>query len=109
VKLLTKSIAKKLPKLNGSAPDPIDQRKVPLKYFQPDGTFRWYVLAYDSKVQEFYGLVTSHVCPQGELEYFSLRFLKTIRGEMGMPVEIDLNWDSSKTIGDILNTYATQE
>jgi hypothetical protein len=84
MKLLTKAILNKLPKLYSTenTPDPI----VVCKFFTPDANFTWYVLEYDGE-DIFFGLTIGF---EPELGYFSLSELKTIRGRFGLPIERDM-------------------
>ena len=87
MKLLTKEIIKKLPKLYSqeNEKDPIVQ----VKFFDPTGSFTWYATEFDGE-DLFFGKVVSSLCPEGELGYFSLSELKSIRGRMGLGIERDL-------------------
>ncbi len=91
MKLLTKEIEKKLPKLYSQehVRDPVCK----VKFFTPDSSFTWYVI--EGGKQEdgdwlLFGKVISHICPEGELGYVSLSELESVRGPLGLPVERDL-------------------
>ena len=93
MKLLTKEIIKKLPKLYSQEKksDPICN----LKFFTPDSSFTWYITE-GRKEQNgdwlFFGKVVSHLCPNGELGYVMLSQLQSVRGALGLPVERDKFW-----------------
>jgi len=96
--LLTKAITKKLPALYAQEnnPDPI----VHVKFFDPTGSFTWFATEFDGE-DTFFGKVYSHMCPDGELGYFSLSELKTckqgLRGLRALPIERDL-WFKPKLL-----------
>jgi len=93
MKLLTKKIIKKLPTLysqeNNSDP------QVVVKFFDPTGSFTWYAIEYDGD-DSFFGFVTSHLCPEGELGYFSLSELQTAKVGFGLGIERDMYWEARK-------------
>ena len=97
MKLLTKAILNKLPKLYSQekVEDPVCQ----VKFFDPTGSFTWYGIEFDGE-DMFFGFVTSNLCPEGELGYFSLSELKTCkqgkRGLTALPIERDMYWESRK-------------
>jgi len=95
MELITEEIQKILPKLNSQeeVKDPVCH----LKYFTPDSSWTWYII--EGEKQEdgdwlFFAKVVSDLCPEGELGYVTLYELKTVRGNLGLPVERDLFWKS---------------
>jgi len=84
MKLLTKEILKRLPKLGETEnqKDPIVQ----VRFFTPDAQWTWYGIEWDQK-DTFFGYVKGL---ENELGYFSLNELKQIRGGFGLPVERDM-------------------
>ena len=92
MKLITKAIEKKLPALYSQekTKDPVCK----LKFFTPDSSWTWYVLEAEKQENDwlFFGKVVSHLCPEGELGYFSLNELKEVRGGLGLPIERDKFW-----------------
>ena len=87
MKLLTKEIRKQLPALYSQ--DEVADPVVHIKFFDPCGSFTWFILEYDGE-DTFFAFVKSHLCPEGELGYVSLSELKTIKNPMGLGVERDL-------------------
>ena len=87
MKLLTKEIRKQLPALysQDNSKDPI----VYIKFFDPCGSFTWFILEYDGE-DTFFAFVKSHLCPDGELGYVSLSELKSIKNPLGLGIERDL-------------------
>lgn len=41
----------------------------------------------------FFGKVVSHLCPEGELGYFLLSELESVKGPLGLGVERDMWWN----------------
>lgn len=90
MKLLTKEILSKLPKIyeqEGKG----DQAIVYIKFFTPDAQFTWYVIEgepiNETSDYEFFGLVQNGDIE--ELGYFRLSELLTVRGHLGLPIERD--------------------
>ncbi|MCT7602147.1 DUF2958 domain-containing protein [Aliarcobacter butzleri] len=51
-----------------------------------------------------FGLMISPFVENGELGYFSLHELKTVRGKFGLPIERDL-WFKTTKLSDIKRMY----
>ena len=92
--LLTKEIRAKLPALYSqeNVADPIVQ----VKFFDPTGSFTWYAYEFDGEDQ-FFGKVVSSACPEGELGYFSLAEIQSVRGRWGLGIERD-KWFTPKPL-----------
>lgn len=93
MKLLTKEIAKKLPKLG--ATDGTDGVVV-AKFFTPDANWTWYVTEGEPRGNgdwELFGLVDGH---ELELGHFLLSEVEELRGPLGLPVERDAWWSEKK-------------
>ncbi len=84
MKLLTKEIRKRLPKLRETEGQ--DDPVVQVKFFTPDSSWTWFGIEFDGK-DLFYGLVNGHC---REFGYFSLSELASIRGPLGLAIERDL-------------------
>ncbi|MBA7601148.1 hypothetical protein ES703_08215 [subsurface metagenome] len=84
MKLLTKEVLKRLPRLGETSEqeDPIVQ----VKFFTPDAQWSWFGTEFDQK-DIFFGYVKGL---ENELGYFSLSELKQVRGSLGLPVERDM-------------------
>ena len=98
MKLLTKEIIKKLPKLYSqeNVSDPVCK----LKFFTPTSSWTWFIL--EGQEQEdgdwlFFGKFFSHLCPDGELGYFTLNELKSVKGPLGLGIERDM-WFREKPL-----------
>lgn len=85
MKLLTKTISKKIPPLyaqDGKG----DAAIAYLKLFLPWSSWTWYVTEMDPETKECFGLVDGF---ERELGYFNLNELETIQGPGGLKVERD--------------------
>ncbi len=91
MKLLTKEIEKKLPKLYSQ--EKVSDPLCVVKYFTPDSNWTWYGIEYSPETRLFFGLVDGF---DKELGYFSLDELENIRGPYGLPVERDLWFKPTK-------------
>lgn len=91
MKLLTKEIRAKLPKLYSQDKLGMDAIAY-VKFFTPDSSWTWYATEFDGN-DTFFGLVDGL---ERELGYFSLSELESIRGKWGLPVERDKYWEARK-------------
>lgn len=85
MKLLTKELRGKLPKLYTTESIPTDEKVAVVKFFTPDSSWTWYAVEFDGE-DIFFGLVDGH---EKEWGYFSLSELQSVRGPMGLPIERD--------------------
>ena len=83
MKLLTKEILKRLPKLGETSEQ--NDPTVQVKFFTPDAQWTWYGIEFDGE-NIFSGYVEGL---ENELGTFSLNELKEVRGALGLPVERD--------------------
>ena len=87
MKLLTKEIEKKLPKLY-SQEDKGMEAIAQVKFFSLGSNWRWFATEFDGE-DTFFGLVQGF---ENELGYFSLSELQSVKF-MGIPaIERDINW-----------------
>jgi len=95
VKLLTKEILEKTSNLLEDDGKDDHKRKVTAKFFDPTGSFTWYLLEIDKEDRNTcFGLVTSQYEPNGELGYFTITELESIQGPFGLGVERDINFQT---------------
>jgi len=92
VKLLTKELRAKLPKLYQTEATPAEEKIAVAKFFTPDSSWTWYAVEFDGE-DLFFGLVHGF---EKEWGYFSLRELQAVRGPWGLPVERDLYFSPTK-------------
>ncbi len=81
MKLLTKTLADKLPKLYETECVPLPEKVAYAKLFDPGSAWIWYVMEYDGS-DTCFGLVIGH---EMEFGYFSLQELSSLQLH-GVPV-----------------------
>jgi hypothetical protein len=97
MELMTDELRKQFPPLGAmDGKRPMD---VPIvaKYFTPDSNWTWWAYEFDGE-DLFFGLVQGF---ETEFGYFSLSELKSVKGPLGLPIEMDLYFDE-KTLADVL-------
>lgn len=102
MELIPQEIKELIPKLYETEEqnDPI----VYIKLFTPDANWSWFVTELSINMDTCFGLVISPFVENGELGYFSLNELKSIRGKLGLPIERDL-WFKPTKLSDIKRMY----
>lgn len=91
MKLLTDELIKTLPPLYST--ENIKDPLIQCKFFTPDSSWSWYVLEFDKTNEIFFG----YVCGlERELGYFSLAELESVKGQLGLGVEIDISFKPTK-------------
>lgn len=98
MELIPKSIQDSIPKLYET--QDVENPLVYLKLFTPDANWSWFVTELSLDQDTCFGLVVSPFVESGEMGYFSLNELKTVRGKLGLPIERDL-WFKPKKLADI--------
>jgi len=83
MKLLTKELREKIPKLYSQ--EDVDDPIVHAKFFTPDSNWTWYVLEFDG--EDILFCYVEGIA--NELGYASLKEIKSARGPIGLPVERD--------------------
>lgn len=72
-----------------------DEEQVLAKFFTPDANWTWYAVSASRDPEtgdvQFFGLVDGL---ELELGYFWLSEIEQVRGQLGLPVERDLYWES---------------
>ena len=92
MKLLTQDILKKLNPLRSTESIGLDKVKAIVKFFLPSGIASWYAWEFDPKDKLFFGF-TEVVPGGGELGYFSLDDLTSVKGQFGLGIERDLYFE----------------
>lgn len=85
MKLLTKELRRKFPKLKETENKKPEEIKVIAKFFDPTGSWTWYATEFDG-IDTFFGLVRGF---ENELDYFSLSGLENTKGKWGLRIERD--------------------
>lgn len=105
MKLITKKIAKKLPKIGATDKLKPEYITIPLKLFLPGGRWTWYITEYDPKEGLMFGYVKSGLDPNfDELGYSSLEELEELKGPYGLTVERDMYWNDKTTLAEVMAT-----
>lgn len=99
MKMITKEIEKKLPRIGETGDKKPEEVRVYLKFFNPCGGQTWYITEFDGE-DAMFGYVTGMGCD--ELGYISFAELKGVRVAMGLRIERDLYWDDKKTLADVM-------
>ena len=100
MKLLTKEIERKLPKLHESEGVDLFDKVVVCKFFNPMGQGTWYVVEGEEDTDGdwiFFGLVD---LLEREWGYFKLRELEAVDVGWGLGIERDISWQP-KLIKDV--------
>ena len=92
MKLLTKEILSKLPKLYATDKTPAEEKTVVVKFFTPDSSWTWYAVEGEPEGDDFrfFGYVDGM---EGEWGYFMLSELESARGPFGLHIERDMYFD----------------
>jgi hypothetical protein len=88
MQLLNETLRSTIPPLHASenTKDPV----IHAKFFDPCGSWTWYVLEFDGE-DLFFGIVDGF---EREWGYFSLAELESVRGKLGLGIERDLYFTS---------------
>ena len=97
MKLLTKEVLEKLPKLYTQEEKGLDAIAI-VKFFTPDSNWTWYATEFDGD-DLFFGLVDGF---EKEIGYFRLSELKSVKGALGLPIERDMYF-KPKTLKELMN------
>ena len=96
MKLITKDLLKKVPALYAQEKKG-DDAIAYAKFFDPCGSWTWFMTEYNPESGEAFGLVFGH---EIELGYFSIPELQSFRGRLGLGIERDLHF-TPQTLGEI--------
>ena len=104
---LTAEEFKRIPKLY--AQDGLgDEAIVHVKYFDPTGSYTWYLTELDPEEGIAFAYTVSSHCPEGELGYVSIPELAEIVVRFGLGVERDIHWKPTR-LGDVMAKYRRRE
>lgn len=91
MKLITAEIAKKLPPIGST--ENVEDPEIIVKFFDPCGSWSWYVTEGDLETGELFGLVDGH---EKELGYFSLADIQEFRGRLGLGIKRDMHFGPAR-------------
>jgi hypothetical protein len=101
MKMLTKEITKRMPKLYATEKIGVKEKPIACKFFTPWTNWTWYVV--EGEKQEdgdylFWGLVEGQFT---EFGYFTLSELTSVTHRSGLKIERDMWFGTDKKIGDV--------
>lgn len=101
MKLMTKAIEAKLPKLYSTERIPTEDKVAVVKFFDPCGSWTWYAVEGSPEDGDFvfFGYVKGF---ENEWGNFSLAELQSVKGPLGIGIERDLHF-SPTPMRDILS------
>ena len=96
MKLLTKEILKKFPKIGETSEKKAEDVPIIAKFFLPGGSAVWYATEYDPETGEMFGFADMFYKSEcGELGYFDFNEIQTVRGRFGLKVERDMYFEGT--------------
>lgn len=98
--LITKALRTKFEKTGSQEGLGMDAEII-VKFFTPDSSWSMYALEFDGE-DSFFGIVDGHFAEYG---YFSLRELKKVKGNLGLPIERDLHF-TGQTVRDLIGKFS---
>jgi len=103
MKLITKEIEKRAPRLYANEFREPKDIQVVAKLFTPDSSLTWYMTEYDPAGRLAFGYTRNDAAPEcAELGYFSITELEAVRGKFGLPVERDLHFGPA-TLAEVMS------
>jgi len=100
MKLLTKELIAKFPKLYANEEKKTSDVEIIAKFFNPCGAQTWYATEFDSD-DLFFGYVNLGDSQCAELGYFSLSELESMQLPFGLGIERDLHYKGHK-LGEVM-------
>jgi len=93
MKIITKAIMKKVPKLMTQSEGKTEDLMLYIKLFTPWTNWTWYIAEADFSTGECFGLVEGF---EKEFGYFNLNELMEINGPFNLKIERDINFEPKK-------------
>lgn len=104
MKLITKEIAKKLPRIGETGHLEAKDVKVPLKLFNPCGGGTWYITEYNEDEGLAFGYVTLGDPTMAELGYIDMNDLMSAKfPPFGLGIERDMHF-GDHTLEEVMNS-----
>lgn len=102
MKLMPQELREQIPHLYSTEEqsDPL----VHVKLFTPDADWSFFITEISIDDNVCFGLVVSPFVPNGELGYFTLEELKTVNGNLGLPIERD-TWFKPTSLSNVKRQY----
>ncbi len=111
MKMITKAIEKRLPKLYTTEGTPTSEKRFVFKFFTPWSDWTWYVLEGEYLTRDvtgdeddwrFFGYVEGF---EKEWGYFHLSQLTSVKGPMGLKIERDYHFNDVPVSQIVPDTY----
>jgi len=102
MKLITKEIERRSPALGSTSQMSAGDIKVVAKFFDPSGSWEWYMVEYDPEERIGFGLVHGF---ENELGYFSIEELESVAGPFGLGIERDRYFGFDTTLAEVMATF----
>ncbi len=106
MKILTKAILNKLPKIGDTSELNDKDVKVHLKIFNPYGAGTWYITEFDQETKEAFGFVNLMGSDMAELGYIDMNELLSYRNRMGLGLERDAHF-GNHTLEEVIKSGGT--
>jgi len=103
MKLFTKEILNKLPKLYANENKSMEETRVILKLFNPCGAGTWYITEYDPGYKLAFGFTDLGDPEMAELGYVSIQELENYRGPLGLGIERDMHFGYEHTLAEVMD------
>jgi len=104
MKLLTKEIIRRLPKLGSQSEKKAEDVKIVVKFFDPTGSWTWYASEAGQREDgdwEFFGLVRGFEVEYGSFLLSELEHAKDgMTGLRGLPIERDMHFGFEHTLAE---------
>lgn len=105
MRLFTKEILNRLPRLGSTGDLEADQVKVPLKLFNPCGAGTWYITEYNPEDDLAFGFANLGDPEMAELGYVSIKELSDYKHpRMGLGIERDTSFGFNHTLKEVMDT-----
>ena len=95
MKLFTKEILRKMPKLYDTDGKPKNEVKVQAKLFNPCGAATWYITEYSPEEKIAFGFSNLGDDQNAELGYISIEELENLRLPYGLKIERDRYFEAT--------------
>ena len=106
MKLITKEIESAAPALHSNEGQPLGDRTVVAKFFDPTGRYTFYMIEYDPKDRLAFGWAVSPLGSEcDELGYASIDELEEVKGALGLGIERDTAF-RPKPFRDVAHTLS---
>lgn len=104
MKLMTKELEAKFPRLYANENKKPEEVKIVAKFFFPGGPATWYATEYDPETRNFFGFADLGDPDCAELGYFSLDELESFRSkQFRIGIERDRYFGEEHTLKEILD------